>query len=93
MTISDEAVEAAAATLFRIRTGRDFSEMTGGPRHLWVDEARQALIAAAPHLMAQAWDEGADSAWENSGEGWNGEYPRHAFEKDGNPYRHAGAGE
>jgi len=38
--------------------------------------------------MARAWDEGAEAAWDASGEGWNGEYPGEPFTNIGlsNPY-------
>ena len=58
-------------------------------------------IAAAEKRGAErGWDEGADYAWRNSGEGWNGEYNsvtlndpatfRGLHPRDPNPYRAAG---
>lgn len=36
---------------------------------------------------AEAWEEGAQYAWHESGEGWNGEYPGGPFDVTTNPYR------
>jgi hypothetical protein len=46
MNISDEAVEAAAKAISR-SLGLNLT-----------DQARLALEAAAPHMLANAWDEG-----------------------------------
>jgi hypothetical protein len=53
---------------------------------------RTILKAAAPHLLAEAWDEGALSGWNQSGEGWNAEYPDEStgecsVDLSNNPYR------
>ena len=72
MKIPDQAVEAARAAYWSYPMKRAINNS---------DEAfRAALEAAAPHLMAQAWDEGKGIG--QSG-GWN----------KPNPYRSVGAGE
>jgi hypothetical protein len=67
MNIPDEAVEAAARAL---------AERSRCPEEWqwYLSEARTALEAAAPHLMAAAWDEAID---------WT---PEH---RPANPYRKA----
>jgi hypothetical protein len=71
MNISDEAVEASYKGFMEIGRGGTIRQAIS-----------RALEAAAPHLMAQAWDEGrqADDFSVSTG-----------FEK--NPYRSSGAGE
>jgi hypothetical protein len=53
MTISDEAVEAAARAMAHL-----FDYQTEAGKSHWRDKAKRTLEAAAPHLMVQAWDEG-----------------------------------
>ena len=73
--IPDEAVEAAAKALYVTERGPWVSGgglVTGGTpwgtsreaseRDDYERRARAALEAAAPHLMAEAWDEGYDRA-------------------------------
>lgn len=62
MNIPTEAIEAAAKAL----TG-DYASTRS--------IARRVLEAAAPHMLAGAWDEGAIAGWSQSGEGFNAEYP------------------
>jgi hypothetical protein len=73
MNISDEAVEAAVEAVWEhgevIQTREYAAEL-----------ARAALEAAAPHLMAVAWDEGLSAG-------------HHDRRLNANPYRSAGAGE
>jgi hypothetical protein len=80
MSISDGAVEAAreAVRAAMIEFGPDGH--TDGDEEI----TRAALEAAAPDLMAAAWDEGAEA-----------QATRYLMEKDAgpNPYRAAGAGE
>ena len=47
-------------------------------------------------MLANAWDEGAEFAWQRTGEGWNGEYTTYTHDgavsfieanDDQNPYR------
>jgi hypothetical protein len=84
MKISDEAVEATAKAIHEAGdwdvpwTGDDWRADCART------EARAALEAATPHLMAQVWEEGrlGGHAEEQSG-----------FENAMNPYRSAGAGE
>jgi hypothetical protein len=55
MNISDDAVEAAARAY------------TLAAPYLSTENAlREALEAAAPHLMAEAWEEGADAEFQRS---------------------------
>jgi len=72
--IPDEAVEAAAAEVVRIFDG-DFS----GEASMVM--ARRILEAAAPHLMASAWDEGELAGFTNAGaDQWG-------YDQKFNPYR------
>ena len=68
--IPDEAVEAAAAKLPAI--------WSSSP--VYRDNLRAALEAAAPHLMAAAWDEGYEQA----------DYDAPHSIKSDNPYRKYG---
>ena len=58
-----------------------------------LEEAARECIA---RLKAEAWDEGAEFAWQRTGEGWNGEYTTYTHDgavsfieanDDRNPYR------
>lgn len=54
-----EAVEAAALALYERDYGvTDWDIVSVGTRDNYIDEARTALEAAAPYMMAGAWDEG-----------------------------------
>jgi hypothetical protein len=75
MNISDEAVEAAALAAYGFPFDQELREATRA-------RLRIALTAAAPHLMAEAWDEG-----KNVRRDYRGEI------LEANPYRTAGAGE
>ena len=64
--------------------------------HLTADDLRHT--PAGRELMAEAWEDGAQAAWGESGEGWNGEYtgrsgPPGAFREHNptlpNPYEEA----
>jgi acyl-CoA reductase-like NAD-dependent aldehyde dehydrogenase len=85
VNIPDEAVKAAAKSFMIGAWGRYDPEEV--PRIL--NAVRESLVAAAPHLMAQAWDEGY-VAGEDHGE-WEAapvrEEPSHA-----NPYKQAASG-
>lgn len=59
--IPDAAVEAAARALSQ-PAPYDFESY---PQH-WMERARIALEAAAPHMLAQAWAAGHESGF------WNG---------------------
>jgi hypothetical protein len=74
--IPDAAVEAALAARLAFKNQRGMDNNANLMRHI--------LEAAAPHLMAAAWEEGRldGHAEEQSG-----------FENAMNPYRTAGAGE
>lgn len=58
MTIPEEAVEAAKAAV------RAHAHVELEAEHLIEGVVRAALEAAAPHLMAQAWNDGRQ-AWDN----------------------------
>ena len=69
--IPDEAVEAAAKVLALVMRGKKFEGMDEYTQAFISDTAKVALEAAAPHMMAGAWDEGAAAGlgWdENRGE-------------------------
>lgn len=77
MNISDEAVDAAMRGFF---TNGIYPEGGG-----YIVNMRAALDAAAPYLMAAAWDEGHAATLANP--------LAAAFGYTVNPYRAAGAGE
>ena len=80
--IPDAAVEAAAlAALERDSGFENWLLVTAEVRTNYLDEARTILEAAAPHLMAEAWEEGHSAG------------RRDEYCLDPNPYRAAGAGE
>ena len=55
MNIPDEAVEIAAADLYRRKIYSDnFSDVVGENRAFWLKEARAVLEAGAPFIAAQA---------------------------------------
>ena len=68
MNVPDEAVEAA------------LKAWSGTP--LGGDALMNALEAAAPHLMAQAWEEGEHAGYMN-----RSAEERHGLEPHTNPYR------
>lgn len=71
MKIPDEAVEAAAIVLGTTRNGDpivtvrldDLGDLVGTTPEYWMSQARAALEAAAPLLMAQALREMAAKRW------------------------------
>jgi len=69
MNINDEAVEAAAKVWLRLSLKQGSWTLEGN--------VRAALEAAAPHLMAVAWERGREDGYHHRP----------------NPYRSAGAGE
>lgn len=80
MSINDEVVEAAARASHRRWEGKVSSWSKEDPvtRANYLEDARITLEAAAPHLMAAAWDDGATDG--------------HLYGiKARNPYRAAGA--
>jgi len=62
--IPDEAVEAAAKASFAARGGVDWDSQSEHLRSTETAFTRAALEAAAPHLMAAAWDEGYRECYE-----------------------------
>jgi hypothetical protein len=63
VNISDEAVEAAALALLERDYGvNDWGITDEQVKAAYLDEARTALEAAAPHIAAEAWDEGWQKA-------------------------------
>lgn len=92
MNINEEAVEAAAKAIYATEAYPIYDEakevFTGHKPWEWLNEgswasyrtkARAAMEAAAPYLMAEAWDEGVDWVWEGGPD-----------VKDDNPYRSEG---
>ena len=73
MNISDEALEAALNAFAPPRADR-----TPHIRQQYEKKIRAALEAAAPHLMAAAWDEGIEA-------GVDGSVPECDYAR--NPYR------
>lgn len=78
LVISDEAVEAAAKAVYHT-SGRARQMPYSVAREACESEARAVLEAAAPHLMAAAWDEGR-------GAGFRDAYVDEE-EEEPNPYR------
>lgn len=81
--IPDEAVEAAAQRLARHRwpTALEVWDSFGqGMKDDYRDTARAALEAAAPHMLADAWELGMVSMYATTG----GEWP---LIPEQNPYR------
>jgi hypothetical protein len=72
--IPDEAVEAVARRNFEVMGDFEWTEAPESLRESCLSEAHKQCEAAAPHLMAAAWDEGWDAA-----AGWP--------QIDDNPYR------
>jgi hypothetical protein len=67
--IPAEAIEAAAQLIYRT-SGRKRVMSYEQARPACADEAREILEAAAPHMLAEAWDEGARAGEDNV---WAGE--------------------
>ena len=90
MNIPEEAIEAAARAMHpevwdKALFVREYGEMAGRvhmrrAQKEWLGIARAALEAAAPLLMAQAWDEGRAH-----GAVWP--YGHRGLATDDNPYR------
>jgi len=82
MNISDEVVEAAARAGYKVAVFADetasWDDLSEDQCQVWIDDARHILEAVAPHLMAQAWDEGADAEFQRS---------VMKRQRDANPYR------
>ena len=64
--IPDEAVEVAARAIFQNQTGMDWESRSSILRDTWLDDARAALEAAAPHLLAPVVD--LAEQWRTQGE-------------------------
>jgi len=85
--IPDEAVEAAARAVYEDTFGKPWADESEDYRNELRETQRAALEAAAPHLMAVAWDEahfaaiGCDSTC--------CDYMHDAPRGDMNPYRNA----
>lgn len=74
MNISNEVWEAAARAAAKDEDDSNWADEPEYYRTGWMNRVLPALTAAAPHLMAAAWDEGWDAA-----AGWP--------QKETNPYR------
>jgi hypothetical protein len=87
MKTSDEAVDAAAKELTDLN---GYGWLRATPE-VYRKQATLMLEAAAPHLMAAAWDAAMEAAysiaWDHSPHAAN------AIAEAGNPYRSAGARE
>ena len=80
--IPDEAVEAAAKKLYQAGGLVVWDSEDESIRNYFRRNARSALEAAAPHLMAAAWDEGGIAAIEREHA-----YGREEKAKFSNPYK------
>ena len=102
MKISDAAVEAAARASWERSNSDpwisgDHDDIRWHDRREYIEDARATLEAAAPHLMAQAWQEGHTTG---DGDAFvtleareSGRPEECADVVTPNPYRSAGAGE
>lgn len=61
MTVSDEAVEAAAKAFY----GDAYEDIFQADKEFPQAQMRKALTAAAPFIAAQAWDEGEKAGIRN----------------------------
>ena len=60
--------------------------VTRTPAHGWVPDESETEMTEHTYTredMARAWDEGAETAWRRTGEGWNGEYAGEYSTHDG----------
>ena len=80
--IPDEAVEAAARAAAKDEDASNWDNEPQYYRNGWLNRMQVALEAAAPHLMAAAWDEGGRAAIERENT-----YGREEKAKFSNPYR------
>jgi hypothetical protein len=87
MNITNEAVTALAAILVEDGAyGVPWGDASDDDRAEAMSKARRYLNVAAPHLIAEAWDEGEHAGYLNRGaEEFGLRRP--------NPYRSVGAGE
>lgn len=74
-TIPAEAVEAAAKWLHdnNCRSALHSGFPADFECYDWMDEAKELLEAAAPYMLAGAWSEGAQSGFDSTAEGFNGQ--------------------
>ena len=56
--IPDVAVEAAAKCTYEREMGVNWDGLQSSVKRGYLEDARAALEAAAPHMLAEAWDEG-----------------------------------
>lgn len=82
--ISDEAVEAAAIANYEARTGKQWSDAPNGEQAIERSWMRRTLEAAAPYMLADAWDAGGEAAIEREHT-----YGAEEKAKFSNPYRSA----
>ena len=87
--IREAAVEAAAEELWdRRREVSQWADLGGDIKDLIRKDVRRTLEAAAPHMLAQAWESGANAAWERSTPIVNGQNYQWRYSGDPiNPYR------
>lgn len=64
MTVPDEAVEAAARAFY----SDAYEDIFQADKEFPQAQMREAIAAAAPFIAAQAWDEGWDAAYGETGE-------------------------
>lgn len=92
MSISDNAAEAAARAAYEEEHETTWDQLTDRYKRDLKQHMRAALEAASPYMLAEAWREGAVAGWNQSGEGFNSEYPDEStgecsVDLSGNPYR------
>ena len=82
MNIPEEAMEKAAEALCLLIEDEPFDRISTYGQRSYRNYARAALSAAAPQLMAMAWDEGEQAGYENAkAEDWPSVTP------NTNPYK------
>jgi len=64
VNVPDEAVEAVARRNYEAEWGDGWDGVIPNIKRGWLNEARAQCEAAAPHLMAQGWDEGYRECYE-----------------------------
>jgi len=69
--IPEAAVEAAAEAIYERRFGpKGWDGLPDMPRKQYADDARGILEAAAPHMLAGAWDEGMQAMYGTTSSEW-----------------------
>ena len=82
--IPQHIVYRAAQAMWEVGTSSEWRDDVWAAPHL--TRARAALEAVA----ADIWEQGAESGWQATGEGWNGEYANGTTHDGAQSFRDAG---